>query len=203
VRTFYNSVITIPNARLVNASVDNLGARRYRRLKCMLSLQYDTRPEKIEAFCEGVRELIRRHPYTRKDYYMVYLNQLSDSSLDILLYAFHEAPDWATELRERHRLFVDIIRLAQRLGVEFAFPTRTLHLATAPSGLPAGPPPGREDSAFDSTASAVAGEMDRPEDAVRLGRAEAEAIMNGLWKGEPQPPVTFSDPDRIPPGTSE
>jgi MscS family membrane protein len=32
------------------------------------------------------------------------------------------------ELRERHRLFVDIMKLATRLGVEFAFPTRTLHL---------------------------------------------------------------------------
>ena len=34
-------------------------------------------PERIEAFCEGVRELLRRHPYTRKDYYHVYFNQFS------------------------------------------------------------------------------------------------------------------------------
>ena len=43
-----------------------------------------------------------------------------------LLYLFFAVPDWSTELRERHRLFVDILRLADRLGVEFAFPTRTL-----------------------------------------------------------------------------
>ena len=34
---------------------------------------------------------------------------------------FFETPDWATELRERHRLAVDILRLAGELGVEFAF----------------------------------------------------------------------------------
>ncbi|MHC4429993.1 MAG: mechanosensitive ion channel family protein, partial [Planctomycetota bacterium] len=73
-RTFYNSRITIPNSTLVNSHVDNLGARRYRRVKCMIGIQYDTPPEKIEAFCEGIRELIRRNPYTRKDYYMVYFN---------------------------------------------------------------------------------------------------------------------------------
>jgi MscS family membrane protein len=128
VRTFYNSMVTIPNSMMVNTQVDNYGARRYRRVKVMLSVTYSTPPEKIDAFCEGIRELIRLHPYTRKDYYHVYFNQFADSSLDILLYAFFEVPDWGTELRERHRLFVDILRLADRLGIEFAFPTRTVWL---------------------------------------------------------------------------
>jgi MscS family membrane protein len=144
VRTFYNSQITLPNSLLTTAVVDNLGRRRYRRIKTMLSLEYGTPPEKIDAFCEGVRELIRRHPYTRKDYYHVYLNQFSGSSLDVLLYCFLECPDWAVELRERHRLFVDVVKLAARLGVSFAFPTRTLHLYEeqasphAPLEVPAG-----------------------------------------------------------------
>lgn len=128
IRTFYNSLITLPNSRLTTATVDNMGRRRYRRIRTMLSLQYDTSPEQIDAFCEGVRELLRRHPYTRKDYYHVYLNQFSGSSLDVLLYCFLECPDWAVELRERHRLFVDILKLADSLQVSFAFPTRTLHM---------------------------------------------------------------------------
>ncbi len=133
VRTFYNSVITIPNSKMANTHVDNYGARRYRRTKALLSLTYSTPPEKIDAFCEGVRELIRLHPYTRKDYYHVYFNQFSSSSLDVLLYVFFEAPDWSTELRERHHLYVDILRLADRLGVEFAFPTQTVWLERSSS----------------------------------------------------------------------
>jgi MscS family membrane protein len=190
VRTFYNSLITIPNARLVKAAVDNLGARRYRRVKSMISVQYDTPAERIEAFCEGIRELIRKHPYTRKDYYMVYFNAFADSSLNILLYAFFQTPDWTTELRERHRLFVDIVRLAHRLGVEFAFPTRTLHLASAPAGLspaPAVPPATPPKAGADSM-----------EEAIRLGRAEADAIVEGLWKDHRQPPVDFKDPGSMP-----
>ena len=131
IRTFYHSQINVPNGKLIDAIVDNLGRRKYRRISCKLGLTYDTSPEKIDAFCEGVRELIRRHPFTRKDYYHVYFNEFGATSLDVLLYCFHEAPDWSTELRERHRLFSDILRLAQRLGVEFAFPTQTLHLHNA------------------------------------------------------------------------
>ncbi len=136
IRTFYNSLITVPNSKLITATVDNMGRRRYRRIKTMLGLEYDTPPEKLDAFCEGVRELLRRHPYTRKDYYHVYFNQFSGSSLDVLLYCFLECPDWAVELRERHRLFCDILRLAEELGVSFAFPTRTLHMHQEGPGEP-------------------------------------------------------------------
>ncbi len=68
IRTFYNSVVGVPNSQLITASVDNMGRRRYRRMSTKLGLTYDTPPERIEAFCEGVRELVLRHPYMRKDY---------------------------------------------------------------------------------------------------------------------------------------
>ncbi|MEQ9455073.1 MAG: mechanosensitive ion channel [Phycisphaeraceae bacterium] len=128
IRTFYNSQITVPNANLVRAIVDNYGRRKYRRWKSVLSLQYDTPPDRLLAMAEGVRELIRQHPYTRKDYYHVWVNEFNSSSIDILLYLFFEVPDWGTELRERERLLVDIVRLADTIGVSFAFPTTTVHL---------------------------------------------------------------------------
>ncbi|MAE61860.1 MAG: mechanosensitive ion channel protein MscS [Planctomycetaceae bacterium] len=128
VRTFYNSLMSVPNATLVRAVVDNYGSRRYRRWKTYVGVQYDTPPDRIIAFTEGIRELVRHHPYSRKDYFQVYLNDFADSSLNILLYVFFEVPDWSTELRERERLFIDIVRLADQLEVNFAFPTQTIHL---------------------------------------------------------------------------
>jgi MscS family membrane protein len=128
IRTFYNSLITIPNSQLINATIDNWGARKFRRITCTIGIAYDTPPEKIDAFCEAIREIIRQHPYTRKDYFHVYLNEFSNSSLGILLYAFVQTPDWSTELREKHRLYNDIIRVAKSLKIEFAFPTQTVYL---------------------------------------------------------------------------
>jgi MscS family membrane protein len=128
IRTFYNSLVTIPNSVLITSKCNNYSKRQYRRWKQMVSIGYSTPPEKIAAFCEGIRELLRLHPYTRKDYYQVWLNEFSSSSLDILVYVFWSTPDWPTELRERHRFMLDIIRLAGELGVEFAFPTQTLYM---------------------------------------------------------------------------
>ena len=137
VRTFYNSQLTVPNATLVRATVDNYGRRQYRRWKTHLGVQYDTTPEQLVAFTEGIRELVRTHPFTRKDYYQVWMHGWSASSMDVLLYVFFEVPDWNTELRERERLFLDIVRLADRLGVAFAFPTQTVHLHQADGAAPA------------------------------------------------------------------
>ncbi len=128
IRTFYDSVVTVPNSTLVRATVDNYGRRRYRRFTTHIGLTYGTPPEAVEAFCEAVRELIRQHPYTRKDTYHVYLNRFGPSSIDVLVYMFHACPDWAVELRERERFLLDIMRVTERLNVQFAFPTQTLHV---------------------------------------------------------------------------
>ena len=128
IRTFYNSLVSVPNSSFITANVDNMGARRFRRLSCKYGVAYDTPAERIDAFCEGLRELVRLHPYMRKDSFHIYFNNFGDSALEILIYVFWETPDWGTELRERHRFLLDSLRLAQKLGVEFAYPTQTLYM---------------------------------------------------------------------------
>jgi MscS family membrane protein len=128
IRTFYDSLISLPNGRLTNAHIDNYGQRTYRRLSTKIGVQYDTPPEKLEAFCEGIRQLIANHKYTRKDNFHVYFNSFGDSALEVLLYVFWKVPGWADELNEKHRLLMDILRLGNEMGVEFAFPTQTVHL---------------------------------------------------------------------------
>jgi MscS family membrane protein len=132
VRTFYNSVVTVPNARIVDTHVDNMGLRQWRRYKTTLGLAYHTTTDQVQAFVEGVRALIRANPGMRKDYYIVEFHGFGPSSLDVLVYCFINAPDWNAELRTRHVLNLDIMRLAEDLGVEFAFPTQTLHVASTP-----------------------------------------------------------------------
>lgn len=178
IRTFYNSMITLPNALLTTTKIDNMGARRYRRMKTMLGLTYDTAPEKIDAFCEGIRSLIQLHPYMRKDYYQVYFNQYNSASLDILVYVFWETPDWNTELRERHRFLLDILRLAKQLDVEFAYPTQTLYLK-------------QDVETVTSDMQSFQPEMTEA-DAFAMGKKQAESIVDATLGRDVKPdPVRF------------
>lgn len=136
IRTFYNSLISVPNSNIATTGVDNLGVRTYRRIKTTLDVTYDTAPDKMEAFVEGIKAIIQAHPDTRKDYYHVVFNDFAESSLRILLYFFLIVPDWSKELVERQKIFLDIIRLAEQLGIKFAFPTRTLHVEAAVGQVP-------------------------------------------------------------------
>lgn len=128
IRTFYESVVTLPNARFMETKIDNYGARRYRRTFVTLNLTYDTTAEQMQAFVEGIRAIIQANPHTWKDKYEVHMSGFGASSLDVMLYFFFDVSSWSDELRERHNVYLEIMGLAEDLGVAFAFPTQTLHL---------------------------------------------------------------------------
>ncbi|MBR5710047.1 MAG: hypothetical protein IKX40_04765, partial [Thermoguttaceae bacterium] len=55
----------------------------------------------------------------------VCVNEFADSSINILLVCFFIAHSAEEENASRQELILDIIRLAKRLGVNFAFPSVT------------------------------------------------------------------------------
>ena len=128
IRTFYNSVISVPNATISTTEIDNLGMRKYRRFKTMLNLTYSTTPEQMEAFVEGIKAIVKANKQFRQDYYEVHFNEMGSHSLDVLVYVFFDVPDWSSELQQRHNFLLEILRLAKEVGVEFAFPTQTVHV---------------------------------------------------------------------------
>lgn len=132
VRTFRNSITYIPNGKLADSIIDNHGLRQYKRFYTDIAVQYDTPTHLIELFVEGLRKIVEEHPVTRKDYYNVFLNEMSASSLDIMFYIFFETPTWPDELKARHEVLMEIVKLAEHLGVKFAFPSQTLHVETMP-----------------------------------------------------------------------
>jgi MscS family membrane protein len=134
-RTFYDSMVTIPSSQMVSSTIDNMELRQFRQVKTVLGLTYDTPVETIEAFVDGVRQILQAHPATRKNNIQVVFNNFGPYSLDILMNFFLRAPDRMTELVERQKILFDILRLAEAMGVRFAFPTQTLHIESLPSEI--------------------------------------------------------------------
>ncbi len=132
IRTFYNSVVSVPNGKLADSLIDNMGKREFRRYNTKLSITYDTPPDLIDVFVEGLKVIVANHPSTRKDYYQIHLNGFGASSIDILFYIFFEVSDWTEELEARHQIIGEILKLAAELNVRFAFPTETLFIEEVP-----------------------------------------------------------------------
>jgi len=158
IRTFANSITYVPNGMLANQVVDNMGLRTYRRYKADIGVTYDTPPDTIDAFVDGIKEIIKMHPTARKDYFEVHLNSFGAYSLNILVYMFFEAPDWTAELSGRHDVMQAIIRLADSMGVRFAFPTQSLQIEEFPgkmSGIPSHKKEGDMITSRDKTLEAI------------------------------------------------
>lgn len=131
IRAFDNALIALPNMKFTEQKIVNFGARRYRRHFTTLNLTYDTTPEQMQAFVEGVRGIVLAHPKTRKDAFEIHMSGFGAHSLDVMLYYFFDVTTWSAELEGKHDVMLSIMRLAKDLGVSFAFPTRTLHMVEA------------------------------------------------------------------------
>jgi MscS family membrane protein len=130
IRTADNSLISIPNNSVVNATVENLSLRRMRRQRFLIQVTYDTSREKLEELMAGIKQLITDHPLTNKTNFNVRFNDFGESSLNILIYFHLETTDYSAELEAREEILLQIMDLAKQLGIDFAFPTRTLVIET-------------------------------------------------------------------------
>jgi MscS family membrane protein len=126
IRTLDNSLVSIPNDSVINTTVENLSLRPKRRQRFTVGVTYDTPRDRLEAFIDGIRAVILEHPLADKDTIQISFFSLADSSLDILLIFHLLVTTQATELTARHEILMGIVALAERMGVAFAFPTRTV-----------------------------------------------------------------------------
>ncbi|MGK7369061.1 MAG: mechanosensitive ion channel family protein [Candidatus Halalkalibacterium sp. M3_1C_030] len=163
-RTLYNSVISVPNSNLAVTEIDNLGLREYRRMKMMLNLTYSTTPKQMEAFVEGIKAIINANEHIRQDLYEVHFNEYGAHSLDVLVYIFFDVPGWSEELQQRHNFLLEVYRLADEVGVEFAFPTQTLHIDSVYKDSPRKVGKERSEDELGSTVYAFGpgGELSKP-----------------------------------------
>lgn len=134
IRAADTSIFQIPNSKLSEIVINNKGLRLYRRYNTNVGLRYDTPPELIEAFVNGVREIIIAHPETRSepDSYNVEFTGFADSSLTILINVYFKSLAWGAEQSSKHKLHIAIVKLAKALGVDFAFPSSTVMIEQFP-----------------------------------------------------------------------
>ncbi len=139
VRTFKGSVVSVPNAKVANETIDNIGQRPYRRVSTTLGLTYGTTTAQMEAFVADARAAIDAHPAVAQGAAKeVHFKAFGPSSLDVMVYCFLDVPSWTAELEAKQSLFLDFMRIAERRGVSFAFPSTSVYVESLPPGA-AGP----------------------------------------------------------------
>lgn len=113
-----NSIITVPNSKIVKANIINEGIKIRRRWKIKLSLPYQNGAAKVENLCSGIQGLINATESLDSEDFQIYLYDVLPSSLDLRVEVTFKVDEYGFEIDARHRFIMDLLRLADDLGVK-------------------------------------------------------------------------------------
>ena len=128
IRTFAKTLITVPNGKVAHAAIENFSRMPIRRISMTLGISYSPSGEQVRAALDEIRALIRNDERIDQTFWMVYLKDLQDSSLGVMLYLFTKTTVWADYLAIREDLLLKIKDLLSARGIEIPFPARTVYL---------------------------------------------------------------------------
>ena len=134
VRNFDGHLVTIPNEKVAVDRVVNVSKRPFIRQIVDLSLTYDTPPAKMERAIQIVHEAIDNDPHmVPASPPKVFFNQFGPDYLNLRIYYWYAPPDFWEFQAFNHKLNLTLLQAFNAEGIEFAFPTRTLYLASDPA----------------------------------------------------------------------
>ncbi len=160
-RTFDNAIIAIPNSILANKGVKNWNKRSLgRRIKMNIGVKYDSKPSDIKNAVKEIYKMLEKHPKiatqnTEYDYshskrsklvskddelgvkrtLLVYLDEFSSSSINILVYCFSKSVNWSEWLDTKEDILYKIMEILEKNSLEFAFPSVSIYKENEPSQI--------------------------------------------------------------------
>jgi len=130
IRTLTGHLVAVPNEKLVNSHVENIGRRPHIRWLTNIGITYDTPPDKVEKAVEIIQEVLGNHEGMKEDFPpRVAFNGFNDWSLNILVLAWYHPPDYWAYNAWLQKTCLEIMRGFEAEGIDFAFPSRTVYMA--------------------------------------------------------------------------
>jgi MscS family membrane protein len=154
IRTRSGHQITIPNQDAAKLDIENIDRRPFIRRKFNITITYNTPPEKITRAIKLLKEILSLpqvqggetnvscaksiaehgpHPNEAINQMgfqpLVYFNDLNADSLNLVVYYWYHPPILWDYLEHATWINTQIIERFNAEGIDFAFPTQTLHFA--------------------------------------------------------------------------
>jgi len=126
IRTLEKRLVTIPNFKLVEASVENISEEPLRRVLLKLGLTYNTNPEKMNEAMAILKDMPNRVENVETKDIMVAFTDFTDFSL-VITFVYFITKD-ADVMEVPTQVNSEILRSFNAAGLQFAFPTQTVYI---------------------------------------------------------------------------
>lgn len=125
IRTLERKLVTIPNSKMSDFSIENVSEEPMRRVLIKLGLTYDTKPEKMEEALAILKGLDKEIDLI-SDEILAWFSDYGDFSLNLtFIYFIKKESDIVQSMSVVN---MAILKKFNEAGLNFAFPTQTIHL---------------------------------------------------------------------------
>ena len=127
IRTRPTTLVSMPNKQVADTTIENLSSMPKRRVMQTVGVTYETNADQMEQAVAGIREVVESDEGVDKAAIVVRFQDFGASSLDILVMYFTIAIPTPAHLETKERVNLAIMRKVADLGLDIAFPTRTVY----------------------------------------------------------------------------
>ncbi|MFQ5775564.1 MAG: mechanosensitive ion channel family protein [Kiloniellaceae bacterium] len=136
-RSLSGEQIVLSNNDLLQSRIRNYKRMNERRVVFSVGVTYETPAEKLAAIPAMLREAVEAQPFTRFD--RAHFKQFGDFALVFEIVYYMLMPDYNLMMDAQQAINLTIFGRFAEEGIEFAYPTQTIHLrpvaGEAPSGI--------------------------------------------------------------------
>jgi MscS family membrane protein len=135
------SIVSIPNAKVAEASLKNLQLRDQFWVHQVFNLQFDTPHDVVRTLLDQITEILSGHTYIDKSSTRARLIKLTASGPQIEIFAYYRRPgeDWAAFLVQQEGLVLNVMRTIEAAGASLASPLGALRIETSNDANPPTP----------------------------------------------------------------
>ena len=131
VRSVTGEQLIFPNSDLLQSRIRNFKRMHERRVILSVGVNYATPVEKLKALPAAIRKIVEADPRLRFD--RAHLKTLGASSIDFEVVYWVRGSEMLLHMDAQQTVQLALIEMIQEWGVDLAFPTQTLHIASVPA----------------------------------------------------------------------
>lgn len=128
IRTFENSIVTIPNSTISNESLINWSKMKKRRYKENFEIELSTTLKKLCDTQNKIIKMLEEHPRVLNDYIIVKFDKVTENGYNILVNVYTDSLSYEDYLSTSENINYKIMDILNKENVGLAYPSQTIYL---------------------------------------------------------------------------
>ena len=128
IRNVENQVVILPNSILTSSNIINVTKMKKRRYNLLLTLELDTPLEKVRAYVEDIRGMLKNNQEVENETMKIFFSTISESGIDVSIDCYTYITDYISYLKFKEEINYIILDMANKQGISLAYPSQSLYI---------------------------------------------------------------------------